>query len=238
MSTAEQDSSMQVPLPATAQGTPTPGGLPSHSTAASNATGTALAGLWLDGDVLSCACPECHGPMSIRLWLLVADCWMCGTSIELTEEQERVALALLEARKKEATKQAPTAAPAVARPKAPAPLPVPIKPTEPASRPLQPQPKPVQAVAAPATRPAPQAVQPPGPATKLAVARQSAHDWLRDLPAWLVSLIFHIVAMLLLGLLTVPNDDLSRREILLTATMGTPGTEGGEKKRTSTSTRS
>ena len=28
--------------------------------------------------------------MSIRLWLLVADCWMCGTSIELTEEQERV----------------------------------------------------------------------------------------------------------------------------------------------------
>jgi hypothetical protein len=43
-------------------------------------------------------------------------------------------------------------------------------------------------------------------------------------------LIFHIVAMLLLGLLTVANDDARRREILLTATMGKPGIEGGEKK--------
>ena len=35
--------------------------------------------------------------MSIRLWLMMADCWMCGASIELTEEQERVARKLLEA---------------------------------------------------------------------------------------------------------------------------------------------
>jgi len=34
--------------------------------------------------------------MSIRLWLMVADCWRCNTSIELTEEQEQEALQLLE----------------------------------------------------------------------------------------------------------------------------------------------
>ena len=48
--------------------------------------------IWLDSDVLMCACPDCGAPMSIRIWLLVADCWQCGTSIELSEEQEREGL--------------------------------------------------------------------------------------------------------------------------------------------------
>ena len=52
-------------------------------------------GIWLDGDVLACACPECGAPMSIRLWLMVADCFRCGTSIELSSEQEQAALRLL-----------------------------------------------------------------------------------------------------------------------------------------------
>jgi class 3 adenylate cyclase len=39
---------------------------------------------WLDGDALMCACPECRAPMSVRLWLMVADCWRCQTSIELS----------------------------------------------------------------------------------------------------------------------------------------------------------
>lgn len=54
--------------------------------------------IWLDGEVLACACPNCGAPMSVRLWLLVADCWCCGTSVELTEEQEQQALALLQKR--------------------------------------------------------------------------------------------------------------------------------------------
>ncbi|HOM15802.1 MAG TPA: prenyltransferase/squalene oxidase repeat-containing protein, partial [Thermoguttaceae bacterium] len=51
--------------------------------------------IWLDGGVLACACPGCGAPMSIRLWLRAADCWRCGTSIELTEEQEQAAWRLL-----------------------------------------------------------------------------------------------------------------------------------------------
>src|SRR5262245_66385422 len=31
-----------------------------------------LGTLWLDGDVLMCACPQCQAPMSVRLWLMVA----------------------------------------------------------------------------------------------------------------------------------------------------------------------
>ena len=54
--------------------------------------------IWLDGDVLACACPDCGAPMSIRLWLLLADCLRCGASVELTEEQQQAARRLLEAK--------------------------------------------------------------------------------------------------------------------------------------------
>src|SRR5690606_35362237 len=37
----------------------------------------------LDAETDACACPECGMPMSIRLWLRMADCLRCGTSIAL-----------------------------------------------------------------------------------------------------------------------------------------------------------
>src|SRR5260370_1205559 len=55
----------------------------------STASSQERSGLWLEGGVLMCSCPECRAPLSVRTWLMVADCWRCGTSIELTEEQER-----------------------------------------------------------------------------------------------------------------------------------------------------
>jgi hypothetical protein len=57
------------------------------------------ASLWLTGDALMCACPDCRAPLTVRTWLMVADCWNCGTSIELSEEQEREARRLLDERK-------------------------------------------------------------------------------------------------------------------------------------------
>ena len=51
--------------------------------------------IWLDGESIFCACPDCRAPMSIRFWLMVADCWRCGASIELSEEQEREVQRLL-----------------------------------------------------------------------------------------------------------------------------------------------
>ena len=43
--------------------------------------------IWLAGSALLCSCPDCNAPMTIRVWLGLADCWRCQTSISLTEEQ-------------------------------------------------------------------------------------------------------------------------------------------------------
>jgi hypothetical protein len=61
--------------------------------------------------------------------------------------------------------------------------------------------------------------------------RSLAHDLLRNLPAWLISLLFHVVVMMLLGLWVIrpsPEDD--RRPMLIVATLGDPDREGGQKQ--------
>jgi hypothetical protein len=40
----------------------------------------AIAGRWLDESWL-CGCPDCGAPLSIRRWLMSADCWQCGVSL-------------------------------------------------------------------------------------------------------------------------------------------------------------
>jgi hypothetical protein len=52
---------------------------------ADEGAGRAPRSLWLEGDVLMCACPECAAPMSVRVWLMAADCWKCNIGIELSE---------------------------------------------------------------------------------------------------------------------------------------------------------
>src|SRR5262245_47614934 len=57
--------------------------------------------IWLDGDVILCACLDCSAPMSVRFWLMMADCWRCAASIELSEEQERQVQQLLAERERQ-----------------------------------------------------------------------------------------------------------------------------------------
>jgi len=73
--------------------------------------GDATTSVWLDGDVLACACPQCGAPMSIRLWLMVADCFCCGASVELTAQQEAEALRLLRQREPAPPPEAPDSQP-------------------------------------------------------------------------------------------------------------------------------
>lgn len=56
---------------------------------------TAEGKIWVEGNSLFCACPQCSAPMSVRMWLLTADCWQCGTRIQLTREQEEAVEQLL-----------------------------------------------------------------------------------------------------------------------------------------------
>ena len=42
---------------------------------------------WVSGNSLLCSCPDCEAPMTIRSWLRLADCWRCEASIQLTREE-------------------------------------------------------------------------------------------------------------------------------------------------------
>ena len=165
---------------------------------------------WLNGEVLLCACPDCSAPMTVRLWLMLADCWQCGVCIELTEEEEREALRVWEQHRAHEV-----AAPAAARVAEPARVLEPAYAAErvgagvpahsgslTASDPGTPRQPLIQHVpAAP-----PRTVAP-----ALESARRSGTDWLRsilqNMPAWVVSLLFHILLLTILGLLREPEDD-------------------------------
>lgn len=197
---------------------------------------------WLDGDTLMCGCPDCRAPMSVRLWLMIADCWRCGTSIELSQEQEREAMRLLQERE-QAMRRAqqtdspkskpaeprsparsqmvePAAAPPVAhasptappRDKAsPRPQSTPTPPPRDRAAPTPP-PQERRRVAAPSPT-----IAPPAAPVELSVIGTTGiwiRDAFRDMPAWLISLIFHLVMMTMLGLLTF-GDEVDQRLIVL-----------------------
>ena len=44
--------------------------------------------IWIDGDSIMTVCPDCSAPISIRHWLMHANCWRCGTVVQLTAWQE------------------------------------------------------------------------------------------------------------------------------------------------------
>ncbi len=195
---------------------------------------------WLEGDVLMCTCPECRAPMSVRLWLMVADCWRCQTSIELTEEQEREALRLLQKRdaaRRQARAATPAAAsrpigdrstPDVGRIGNPSYLPaaarvpeLPGRPPAAVAAPADPHAEP-RARSEPAqSSPAPSdaaAIMPPKRVAatynepRRRLARQRAPgawllQFLKDSPAWLTSLLIHLIVLMILALLVPPREE-------------------------------
>jgi len=175
------------------------------------------AGLWLNGDVLMCGCPDCRAPMTVRLWLMIADCWQCGTSIELTEEQERAARELL-------SRQATfgPSSPAGTRANAPS-QGVPTRRTarrtneRPASTPAPPRRRPALNRST-ANRPIP--------------VRPAFAGWARQLlntmPAWLISLLFHVILLTILGLLS--DERASGPYITLSARVSRTVREGGDTR--------
>jgi len=222
MATSDHKSSLSLGVGASPDGSVSPGQSP---------MGPAET-VWLDGDVLACTCPDCGGPMSIRLWLGVADCWRCGSSIELSEEQEQEALRLLRERE-EPRRAQPQEAIAATRPAA-ADQPT-ARPESPTAAP-KPQPAPKPATVSPRQV----AQQPRRVATTEAQhgARARVRDlqtkgtigvlWSNlsgDLPAWLISLVLHLVAMLLLGL-WADRAEHDTRPITLSTNVGYEDLEG------------
>lgn len=238
--------------------------------------------IWLEGEVILVGCPDCRAPMSVRIWLMMAECWNCGTTIELSEEQEREVMRLLEEQRRKNVEPPKPVAPAVApvaapvppapqpapvapQPAAPSPSPAPAEvqaappepPPAPPAQTLPPPPPPPTAVE-PAARVAPAVAaptrfkgappSPPPPQSPAARAAagptrrparrviQRRDSWLKsllnDTPAWLISMLVHMVALTLLALLTLPYEPDEGPYILLSASIASEPTRGEANFRT------
>lgn len=113
---------------------------------------------------------------------MTADCWRCGLSVDLTEEQEQQVLELLA----EAGSAAASSHPASL--------------TEALPRAEAPAQEPEENTAEPA------ASNSPAPVPLRASLPRSASRWLRDLPAWLISLVLHLLLLTVLALWTLGGD--------------------------------
>ncbi len=175
-------------------------------------------GILLNGEVLACPCPDCGAPMSIRLWLMLADCWRCGSSIELTEQQERIARQLLDRQQKKsppaeaspaaASQPMPPALPSRTGPSQTGPSQTGPSRTEPARRPPPTAPPiPLQRK----TEPAPERRRSHRTATARATSAGTVSSWLagllKNLPAWLISFLLHVILIIILGLWNLGDDD-------------------------------
>ncbi len=163
--------------------------------------------LWLDGNVLMCACPRCHAPLTVRLWLALADCWRCETSVELTVEQQEEARQLL-ARHAAAPPPHHAVSAGQGAPIGRAAAPPRVDPAH-AVPPDAPQPTIVHEPLAP---PRAAAEQRPRSATSLLrpqppLAARYVDAFFQNMPAWLISLLFHLLLLIILGMLTRPAED-------------------------------
>ncbi|MEC9097017.1 MAG: prenyltransferase/squalene oxidase repeat-containing protein [Planctomycetota bacterium] len=156
--------------------------------------------IWLDGESLMCSCPDCLAPVTIRHWLMVADCWNCGTAVLLSAEQEQVVKQLMKKTSGEGPQvrqSAKNAGPShsVALPYYPAAMP-----SEAASR-----------------------------LRTMLVYEDNLH-WARravnQTPAWIISLLAHILVLILLGLFYDTDTD-DGEYITLSVVVGDVDREGG-----------
>lgn len=156
--------------------------------------------IWLDGESLMCSCPDCLAPVTIRHWLMVADCWNCGTAVLLSAEQEQVVKQLMKktsGEEPQVRQSAKNSGPShsVALPYYPAAMP-----SEAASR-----------------------------LRTMLVYEDNLH-WARravnQTPAWIISLLAHIFVLILLGLFYETDTD-DGEYITLSVVVGDVDREGG-----------
>jgi Squalene-hopene cyclase C-terminal domain len=164
---------------------------------------------WLDGDAVFCGCPDCRAPMSVRVWLMLADCWRCGTSIELTEEQESEVQRLL----------AEPARPEIL-------VPPPAKQAGPNVVPEEPE-----ASSLPADGPATDASAAdllPAAVDEVMRGAPWQRRQLSEMPAWLISMLVHLLLFVILALLTTEPKPQPGPFITLSAVLNRKVTEGGD----------
>lgn len=191
--------------------------------------------VWIQGDSILCACPDCQAPMSVRLWLLLAECWSCGTRIELDEELlsavEQLVAKQEQSRTSQARKKVATPAPANGN-KARA-IENGAKTNGASSSTVVPRPRPSAAPPNESNarrRTRRDGNSPVSPHHRLLHQRElrSKRSRFRMTPAWLVSLILHFVLILLLALLAI-SDYVEIETLTLSSFASTEDNTGGIK---------
>ena len=170
---------------------------------------TSSGAIWVQGTAILCSCPSCQAPMTVRLWLMVADCWNCETSIELTPEQQRAVEELIRRQQERETQTVPA--------RSPLPTISHIAESEPRDRPLFPS--------IDTEDPVEDTVSLPDSESRL-TARLIRRAF-NSMPAWLVSFILHVIALLILAMILLPQLT-DRDSITISTFLSKDDSEGGE----------
>ena len=171
---------------------------------------------WVRGNAVLCPCPDCSAPLTVRVWLGVADCWKCGCALELDQEVWD---------KLRRTLPAPATAKVLPSPAARQLLPTPPRPTLPAV--VQPDAAAAQPAAATNSREH-------GPAAELeqllAGSRlaQLLQGGFSALPAWFVSFLLHLALLLLLAMIALQQTSPEALRIVLSSFIEKSRSEGSE----------
>lgn len=173
--------------------------------------------VWLSGNSLLCPCPDCMAPMTIRIWLRLANCWRCDSSVSLSEEQLRAASRLTELAP-EPRKQSPLAPP-IESPR--------LKETAQETTNELPPPPPLPIDQSPdheltTSERELEALSQGSFATRL------IRNGFRLTPAWMVSLILHLFVILILALIILSDRSLESPAITLSTFLSPANEEGGQ----------
>jgi hypothetical protein len=163
--------------------------------------------IWVSGSSLLCKCPDCEAPMTIRLWLRLADCWRCSTSIALDEETVEKAAKLL--RSKPLPKPPPSPAEFYSR--------KPLSTVDPV-------------VASPVVSGV--AVDPRRSEfdrlTEGSFLARTIRRGFSVTPAWLVSFFLHLIALLILAMIILGDSSSIRESITLSTFLSADDEVGGD----------
>lgn len=163
--------------------------------------------IWLSGTSLLCSCPDCEAPMTIRLWLGLADCWRCPTSISLSTQQLVAAEQLVADHQPIATPETSTTP---ARSSLPVPAPA-----------VRNQPIPDQGISAAREHELEQL-------SRSSALAKLLRNGFQNIPAWLISFILHMVIILILALIMLGDGQFLPSSITLSTFLSSEDTEGGD----------
>lgn len=132
---------------------------------------------WISGNSILCSCPDCDAPMTVRTWLRLADCWRCNASIQLTRQE----LDLIDELMAQSTEPEPESSNGVES---------------------------AAPIAAPQFEFDDQLVEPPRESaleeldrlTRRSTVARLLRSGFNSIPAWLMSLLLHLLLILLLAL--------------------------------------